>query len=154
MSQAGWRARRAVALSAAVVVLAAVVMSACTASRNGLSTHDSACFRVYPEAYSAVHHRGRFAGARYLGPRALVVELHHVAVPDAISDSFRMATCLVAFTGHFSVSDVEKGWAPGGGPGRIAIVIVRQRDLRLVSTVVLGSIPPRLVFAHVFPQLT
>ena len=153
MTQAGWRVGRAVALSVALVLSAALV-SGCTASRNGLSTHDSVCFRVYPEAYAAVYHHGRFAGTRYLGPRALVVELRHVVVPDAISDAFKMATCLVAFTGHFSVSTVEKGWAPGGGPGRIAIVIIRQRDLSLVSTVVLGRIPPRLVFAHVFPQLT
>ena len=40
-----------------------------------------------------------------------------------------------------------------GEEGRIAIVIVRQRDLVLLATVVLGRIPPRLIFAHVFPRL-
>lgn len=153
MTHAGRRAGRAVALPIALVLSAALI-SGCTASRNGLSTHDSACFRVYPEAYAAVQHHGHFAGTRYMGPRALVVELPHVVVPAAISASFKMATCLVAFTGQFSVSNVEKGWSPGGGPGHIAIVIIRQRDLRLVSTVVLGRIPPRLVFAHIFPRLT
>ena len=64
-----------------------------------------------------------------------------------------MATCLVAFTGRFTASNVERGWAPKATPGRIAIVVIRQRNLALVATVVLGRIPPRLVFAHVFPHL-
>jgi hypothetical protein len=74
-------------------------------------------------------------------------------VPDSIADASRVATCLVAFTGHFKASSVKRGWGPMGEEGRIAIVIVRQRDLVLLATVVLGRIPPRLIFAHVFPRL-
>ncbi len=152
------RARRASFLGRAFASLAIVVASAgaiggCTASRNELGNHDNACFRVLPEALAAVHHRGHFAGARYLAPKALIVQLHHVVVPDALADASKVATCLVAFTGRFSVSDVTRGWAPTGGSGRIAIVVVRQRDLVLLATVVLGRIPPTLVFAHVFPRL-
>ena len=88
-----------------------------------------------------------------LPPKALIVELHHVAIPDALTDAAKVATCLVVFTGRFTASEVKDGWAPSGGPGRIAIVVVRQSDLVLVATVVLGRIPPRLVFAHVFPRL-
>jgi hypothetical protein len=135
------------------VVTVTGLLGGCTAARNGLGTHDSACFRVYPEAVAAVHGHGRFAGERYLPPRALIIELHDVAVPDALQDVSRVATCLVAFTGRFTASDVEQGWAPIGSEGRIAIVIVRQRDLVLLATVVLNRIPPRLVFAHVFPRL-
>ena len=94
----------------------------------------------------------RRAGERYLPPRALIIELHNV-VPDALQDASRVATCLVAFTGRFTTSNVERGWAPSGSAGRIAIVVVRQRDLVLLATVVLGRIPPRLVFASVFPRL-
>ena len=141
-------------LVASVAVVAVTgLLGGCTAARNGLGTHDSACFRVYPEAVAAVHGHGRFAGERYLPPRALIIELHDVAVPDALQDVSRVATCLVAFTGRFTASDVEQGWAPIGSAGRIAIVIVRQRDLVLLATVVLNRIPPRLVFAHVFPRL-
>lgn len=145
-------------MKAKLVALAAVVtltglVGGCTTARNGLGTHDSACFRVYPEALAAVHEHGRFAGERYLPPRALIIELHGVVVPDALQDASRVATCLVAFTGRFTVSDVEQGWAPFATAGRMAIVIVRQRDLVLLATVVLNRIPPRLVFARVFPRL-
>jgi hypothetical protein len=136
-----------------LVVSAAGLLAACTASRNGLGTHDSVCFRVYPEALAAIHGHGRFAGERYLPPRALIVDMPGGGVPDALVDASRVATCLVAFTGHFTASSVERGWAPRGGAGRIAIVIVRQRDSMLLATVVLERIPRQLVFAHVFPGL-
>ncbi|MGD0984012.1 MAG: hypothetical protein ABSA65_09380 [Acidimicrobiales bacterium] len=135
------------------VVTVTALLGGCATARNGLGTRVSACFRVYPEAVAAVHGHGRFAGERYLPPRALIIELHGVVVPDALQDASRVATCLVAFTGRFTTSDVEQGWAPMGSPGRIAIVIVRQRDLVLLATVVLNRIPPHLVFARVFPRL-
>lgn len=139
--------------TAAVIVVIAGVVGGCTASRNGLGTHDSACFRVYPQAFAAVHRHGRFAGERYLPPHALIVQIHNVVVPDSLVDASRVATCLVAFTGHFSASSVEKGWAPSGRPGRIAIVVIRQRNSVVLATVVLRHIPKSLVFAHVFPGL-
>lgn len=149
-----WKPKLRKALVASVAaVAAAAALTGCTASRNGLSTHDSVCFRVYPEAFAAVHRHGHFAGERYLAPRDLTVELHHVVIPDAVQAAAKVATCLVAFTGHFTVLNVERGWAPESGPDRIAIVVIRQSNLALVATVVLGRIPPRLVFAHVFPRL-
>ena len=84
---------------------------------------------------------------------ALIIELHDVVVPIALKDASRVATCLVAFTGRFTTSNVEKGWSPTGTAGRIAIVVVRQHNLELLATVVLGRVPPRLVFARVFPRL-
>jgi len=150
----GWSHMKAKLVVVFVAVVAvAGLLGGCTASRNGLSTHDSFCFRVLPEAEAAVHRHGRFAGERYLAPRALIVEIHGVVVPDALEDASRVATCLVAFTGRFTASSVERGWAPSGRAGRIAIVVVQQRDLKLLATVVLGRIPPRLVFARVFPRL-
>ena len=94
------------------------LLGGCTAARNGLGTHDSACFRVYPEAVAAVHRHGHFAGERYLAPRALIIGLHDVVVPDALQDASRVATCLVAFTGRFTVTDVSSGWAPSGRRAR------------------------------------
>ena len=135
------------------IVMLTGMLGGCTAARNGLGTRDSACFRVYPEARAAVHGHGRFAGERYLPPRALIIELHDVVVPIALKDASRVATCLVAFTGRFTTSNVEKGWSPSGTAGRIAIVVVRQHNLELLATVVLGRVPPRLVFARVFPRL-
>ncbi len=74
-------------------------------------------------------------------------------VPDALQDAAKVATCLVAFTGRFTASDVEAGlgaeWRPRPDRHR------RRPPTRpsAVATVVLGRIPPRLVFAHVFPRL-
>ena len=144
----------AVKLAALAVVMAVcALLGGCTASRNGLGTHDNVCFRVYPEALAAVHDHARLVGERYLPPRALIVQMPGVAVPDALTDASRVATCLVAFTGHFMASEVRRGWAPRGRSGRIAIVVIRQRDLVVLSTVVLNRIPPHLVFARVFPKL-
>jgi hypothetical protein len=143
--------RKLVALLAAVALMG--LLGGCAASRNGLSTHNSVCFRVIPEAFAAVHDHGHFAGDRYLPPRALILDVRHSTVPAALENARRAGTCLVAFTGHFTVSDVSRSWDPSGRPGRIAIVIIRQRDLALVTTVVLRRIPPRLVFARVFPKL-
>ena len=151
-SCSGRRARVRPAVLAAVLVLTGL-LGGCTASRNGLGTHDSVCFKVYPEAVAAVHGHGRFAGERYLPAHALIVQIRKVAVPDSLQDASCVATCLVAFTGHFTASTVERGWAPDGGAGRIAIVVVRQSDSLLVATVVLARMPRRLIFAHVFPTL-
>jgi hypothetical protein len=144
-----------IAAMTAVVAIAVFggLLGGCAAPRNALSTHNSACFRVYPEAAAAVRRHGHFAGAQFVAPNELIIELKHVAVPDALQDASRAATCLVAFNGHFSVSGVERGWSPSGRPGRVAIVVILQRNLSVVATVVLGGIPPRLVFAHVFPKL-
>jgi len=135
------------------VLVVGGLLGGCTASRNGLGTHDSICFRVLPKALAAVHDKGRFAGVRYLPPRTLILDMPGVTVPDSLSDVSRVATCLVAFTGRYTASNVERGLAPSGGPGRIAIVVVRQKDSLLLATVVLERIPRRLVFAHVFPSL-
>jgi hypothetical protein len=145
--------RRTRLVACVVVVTVVGLLAGCTASRNGLGTHDSVCFRVYPEAFAAVHHHGKFAGERYLPPRALILQMPRVKVPEALVEASRVATCLVAFTGRFTASMVERGWAPRGRAGRIAIVVVRQRDSMLLATVVLERIPPKLVFAHVFPRL-
>ncbi len=146
------RGRATMTTCAAVLALAGL-LGGCSTARNALETHDSVCFRVYPEAVAAVHHHGRFSGTRYLPPRALIVENHHTGVPDALADVARVATCLVAFTGHFTASDVELGWAPSGKPGLFAIVVIEQRNSALVATVVLDRMPRPLAFARMFASL-
>jgi hypothetical protein len=144
--------RKALALGTAAVVLSAL-LGGCAASRNSLGTHQSACFRVLPEALAAVHDHGHFSGEQYLAPRELILDVHNRNVPKSLSSAAKVATCLVAFTGHFQVSLVKRGWAPQGPSGKYAIVVVRQRDLVLLATVVLRRIPRRLIFGHVFPRL-
>jgi hypothetical protein len=144
--------RKALPLVAVAIALAGL-LGGCAASRNSLGTHDNACFRVLPEALAAVHDQGHFSGERYLPPNTLILDVNHSTVPKALEQASKVATCLVAFTGHFKVSAVERGWAPRAQSGRIAIVVVRQRDLALLATVVLVRIPPKLIFAHEFPRL-
>ncbi len=107
------RLSKPVAALCALVVLAGT-LGGCTSARNGLGTHDSACFRVLPEALAAVHRHGHLVGERYLPPRALILNLPNAVAPDALQDASKVATCLVAFTGHFKASAVERGWAPSG----------------------------------------
>ena len=133
------------------VLAAALVLGACTSSRNGLGTPDAACYRVLPEAIAAVHGRGTFAGVRYVAPKTLATERHVGAVPPALVAASRVATCLVAFVGQFEPAAVSLGWSPSGGAGRYAIVVVRQSDSRIVATVVLRHLPLRV--ARVFPSL-
>jgi len=147
------RRGRATITTFAVIVSLAALLGGCATARNAIAPHDSVCFRVYPEALAAVHHQGRFDGTRYLAPRALIVVKHRTGVPDALVDAARVATCLVAFTGHFRASGVELGWAPSGKPGRFAIVVVQQRNSRLVATVILDKMPRPLGFARMFSSL-
>ena len=95
------RSRATIATFAVIVVTGGAAGGLRRRSQRARHSHDSVCFRVYPEALAAVHHHGQFAGTRYLPPRALIVVKHRTGVPDALVDAARVATCLVAFTGHF-----------------------------------------------------
>jgi hypothetical protein len=140
-----------VPLVALLFLLAASLVSSCTASHNVLGTGDNPCFRVIPEARAAVHDRGTFEGTTYVAPEHLLRAIkHRNGVPDSLQDVARMATCLVAFKGDFTASDVELGWAPHG-PGKVAVVVVRQRNDVVVATVVLHREPLR--FGHFFSSL-
>jgi len=132
---------------AALVVTVAVALGGCTSPRNALGTSTSRCYRALPVARDAVHDEGRFAGVRYLTIAALAHALAStrpsvvdVPVHDERSGA---AVCVVAYFGRFSASSVERGWTVDARTGRLALVVVRARDERLVATVVLERAPLR-----------
>jgi hypothetical protein len=143
----------------AMVVAVAAGVGGCAVARNGLGTHDSACFKSLPAAHDAVHAEGHFAGMRYTTLGDLETALARapggvaVASPDRLADvPRRTGVCVVSYHGLYHPGAVLDGWSPiGVHAGHIAIVIVRQSDLHVLATVVIEHEP--LGFTRTFPRL-
>lgn len=145
--------RRATAALAGLVVAAGLLLGACTSPRNALGTPASRCFKVLPAARLAVHGKGHFTGVRYVTTADLVRSLHalHPALlglPSGVAP-LRTEVCLVAYTGHFAASTVVRDWPARTRSGRLALVVVRARDGRVLATIVLAKLPLR--FSHLSP---
>jgi hypothetical protein len=144
---------------AAVMIAVVAGLGGCAVARNGLGNHDSACFKALPAAHQAVHSRGHFAGLHYTTLGDVETALEHspggvtVIAPDRLGDlSRRTGVCVVSYHGKFDTGAVLDGWSPiGVHSGRIAVVIVRQSDLHLLSTVVIEHEP--IGFTRTFPRL-
>jgi hypothetical protein len=145
-------ARRTVAAVVAVL-LAGTALAACTSARNGLGTHDSLCFRVLPEARVAVGKAADFSGVRALPGSDLVKAIEsshsrHSTPPDALMDVAQQTTCLVAYSGRFTVATVSQGWAPETGPYRAAVVVMGLSNDKVVATVLFRTVPHSIEFLH------
>jgi hypothetical protein len=158
--QGHWRPRRrwpqrplALALSIAVT---ASGTSGCGAGRNILGTNTSPCFLALPVAKRAVEGRGKLAGVRLVdiprltsapGDRAVRALLDQIAVP------LPRDVCLVAYTGSFTLSQVEQPTGlllPGpGGVGQYAIAVVTAPTSALLGTFVVQRLPLTFTRAHV-----
>jgi hypothetical protein len=141
---------------ALVLALVPLLGAGCTAARNGLGTNISSCFRVLPTAKGTAEGGSRrpvtFVGLQWIGTDRLV---HGVAKPGSggpppppsLEPEHRLGVCAVAYRGVFSASSVTRPWVPGAGPYRIAIVVVRQSNNRVLATVLLARVPRGLHFA-------
>lgn len=163
-----WRARgrtagsRSATLAVAGLVLGSVLLSSCTPASNAIGAPESpSCLRSIPAARLAVHGVGRFAGVRYLSARQLTADLRasedlrheprpRPGIPVALT-SQRTSICLVAWRGRFESGKVLAGWPPDRPPGRLALVVVRQHDAKVLVTIILEHAPIGL--ARVFPHL-
>jgi hypothetical protein len=146
------RLRRPVALVASITVSAAG-LGACGAGRGALGTNAGRCFAALPVAKQAVGGRGSFAGVRRVdvarvtarSERAMhdLLDLLPVPPPHDI--------CLVAYTGSFTPSQVERpvGPPPPGGVGRYAIVAVTTQKPELLATFVVRHAPLNFARVHV-----
>jgi hypothetical protein len=136
------------------VLLASAVggaaLGGCALARNGLGTRSSQCFRVLPEAKQAVGKRVVFAGVLSSSGGTLVKVVNHMpnheALPDSLTGLTHETACLVAYRGDFTLSGVQRGWAPLSGPYRAAIVVVRPFDERVVVTVLFRKLPRSIDF--------
>jgi hypothetical protein len=139
----------------ALVLCAGLLASGCTSPRNALGTRESSCFKALPVARAAVRDRGRFAGVRYLTGEALVRVLGALHPPERgvppRANSRHVGICVVAYSGHFDASEVADGRPVDARAGRLALVVVRARDERLLATIVIEKAPLRLT--RLYPDI-
>lgn len=140
-------------LSAVASVLlmsfASVLVSGCTSARNALGTNSSPCYLALPVAKDAVHGRGRFVGVRLVKASELATKVLVLRALTARSGGKLGDVCVVAYSGHYTLSQVESplGRAPATGVGRYAIVVVDRSSNKLLATVVRNKEPEP--FRHV-----
>jgi hypothetical protein len=140
----GQRRPRGWLAAAAVAVAVSSLLTGCSTLHQSLGTSDSPCYVALPTATAAAGHRGHFAGVRLLKVRSLHYAHLKTALHEAGVDSGQV--CLVAFTGTFSASAVSH---PSGlDSGRLAVVILRYPDGKLVATVLLHRLPTRFRHSH------
>ncbi len=139
------RARRFGAGLAGLVV-AASLLTACSAARTGQGTSAESCYLALPTASEAVGDHGHLAGVR----KFTLSSLHGMAprLYDHLADEVPkgQAVCVVAYTGKFDKAMVSK---PLGRPtGTLAVVVVTTPANKLLGTLILTKIPVR--FQHLF----
>ena len=127
-----------------------LLLGACTSVHNVLGTRESACFRVIPEARSAVGEGPKFDGVRAISADALLrgVRRRGVKAPARLTAVVHKSTCLVAFTGRFEPSAVRRPWVVRPGPYHYAVVVLLEPSGRLIATVLLPRLAVR--FRHTF----
>jgi len=132
--------------SAAVLVVVASLLSACSAARNGLGTSDESCYLALPTAAKAVGSHAHLAGVRKFtlgGLHSMAPRLYGHLTDDVPKGQ---SVCLAAYTGHFDASGVSKPFGRQGGT--VAVVVVTTPANRLLGTLILAKIPVR--FEHMF----
>jgi hypothetical protein len=145
---------------AAAVLVSAVALAGCTSPRDTLGTADSRCYKALPAASQAVHEHGRFAGVRYVSTSDLLRALRrHHAVGELATGlaggraggtlPAHTAACVVAYVGNFSAVAVERDLPTRASSGRLALVVVRADDTRVLATIVLRRPPLRFIHAAV-----
>ena len=149
----GWALRRAAGrpgrlrrgLSAlCVAAVLGGTLGACSTVHEGLGTSDEPCFSILPKAAQAVGSQGHFDGVRLLKVDAIPYERLTVDIKAAGITSGRV--CLVAFSGHFTSTEVM---APEGrAAGRFAVVVLVYPKGTLVATVLFRRVPVRFAHTH------
>ena len=147
------RARRAfgVAVAGTALLVSGCTVSGCTTARNVLGPKVSPCYRAVAVARLALHRHGRFDGVRALPGTSveLVLADYHPRTSRRVAVGPRTAICLVAYRGRFSAAGLQAVLRPGPAEARVAVVVVRQKDLEVVGILLVNRAPRRL--ARVLP---
>lgn len=140
-------------LIALCLIMTSLAAAACTSPRDVLGPAASPCYRAVAVARLAVHRQGRFSGVQSVSGTTLTPVLRRVAGSRHAHFGYgpKTALCLVAYRGHFRANEVERGVQRGGGVGQFAVVVVRELDERVVTTIVLQK--PPIPLTRVFPVL-
>ncbi|HXP33827.1 MAG TPA: hypothetical protein VN820_07390 [Acidimicrobiales bacterium] len=138
--------RRRWGAGVAALLVAASLLTACSASRTGQGTTAESCYLALPTASEAVGDHGHLEGVR----KFTLSGLHGVAprlykrLADEVPKG--QAVCVVGYTGKFTATMVSK---PLGRPtGTLAVVVVTTPANHLLGTLILTKIPVR--FQHLF----
>lgn len=141
-----------VALAVSMAVTAAGT-GACGAGRNILGTNTSTCFLALPTAKRAVGNHGKLAGVRMID----IPKLGNTPDDRRVRDLLALMTvplprdvCLVAYTGSFTLAQVEQptGLLPSGGAARYAIAVVTSPEPELLGTFVVQQLPLTFTQQH------
>ncbi|MGO8823804.1 MAG: hypothetical protein ACLQU9_01025 [Acidimicrobiales bacterium] len=137
---------RRLAAGVAGLVVAASLLTACSAARTGQGTSDETCYLALPTAAKAVGAHGHLHGIRKytLGNLRSVAPKLYARLADDVPKG--QSVCLAAYTGHFTSSSVSKPL--GRTVGTLAVAVVTTPGNKLLGTLILTKIPVR--FQHVF----
>jgi hypothetical protein len=134
---------RGLAAFALVVGLAA----GCTSVRSNLGTSDSSCYLALPAATHAVGSHSRLLGVHLLTLADLRRQAPKLVTQLTLKGSSSQSLCVLAFSGHFTSTEVAK---PHGRPaGQVAIVVLTRPSNELLGTVILGQLPLRFSHLHI-----
>jgi hypothetical protein len=140
------RLGRRAGAAAVTVVLAAALLTACSAARTGLGTTDESCYLALPTAAKAVGSHAHLAGVRKYslsGVKSVAPRLYGRLAKDVPKGR---SVCVAAYTGQFTRESVDK---PLGRPaGKLAMAIVTIPGNELLGTLILTKLPVR--FQHIF----
>ncbi len=139
------RRRSALVAVATSLLLAATLLTACSAARIDLGTTDDSCYLALPTAAKSVGEHAHLEGVRKFtvsGLRGVAPKLYGRISHDVPKGK---AVCLAAYTGHFTASSVSKPL--GRKAGTLAVAIVTTPGNDLLATLVLTKIPVR--FRHI-----
>jgi|HubBroStandDraft_2_1064218.scaffolds.fasta_scaffold856019_1 hypothetical protein len=137
--------RRTVAAVAASLLLAATLLTACSAARTGLGTTDDSCYLALPTAAKSVGQHAHLEGVRKFTLTSLRGVAPRLYAHFAHDMPKGKAVCVAAYTGHFTKSSVSKPL--GRNFGTLAVVIVTSPGNDLLATLILTKITVR--FRHI-----
>jgi hypothetical protein len=142
--RAARRRRVRAVLACGLLVLGALGLGGCAAARNELGTASSGCYVDLALATHAVHHEGRLAGVRLVSVPSLRAHAPALFKAAEVGGKRLGQVCLVAFSGRFHASVVER--PIGGATGRLAVVELGYPHRRLLATLLVRR--PPVPFGH------
>ncbi|MGC8514306.1 MAG: hypothetical protein ACP5P1_14925 [Acidimicrobiales bacterium] len=138
MGTVATRRTRAWPVVAAFAVCVAA-LSGCSSTSTLSNASVSVCYRAIPVGRSSLH----TDQARLVGVHELPLDKVRLSLPAAekanLAAEDDTEICAMAFSGTFSPGQVQL--APAGESGKIAIVLVTEKRLRLVAAAVIAKVP-------------
>lgn len=133
-------------VAATVIVLASLLLGACTSAKSAIGPSSSPCFRTLPTAFAAVGSRGHFLGVRLLTTAVVDTDLEHahdLPLPAALV-ARRTLLCVVGYHGPFVATALTEPWPKSRHLGSDALVLIPLGSGRVIATLLLRRSPLRI----------